>query len=129
MSGLLVLFKLVARGIKLHLFDSKILKDDPKVIGICLNILQTPYIITKTCIFIYGLNKQSNSEIECNENHWIINGKVYDFSSFLDFHPGGRHILLMNRGRDCTELFFMYHLASPKNINNIISMVIFFYES
>jgi len=96
MSGLLVLFKLVARGIKIQLFDSKILKDD---------------------------TKESNSEIEANENHWIINGKVYDLTPFLDFHPGGRHILLMNRGRDCTELFFMYHLASPKNINNIISML------
>lgn len=29
----------------------------------------------------------------------------------------------MNRGRDCTELFFMYHMASPLNMNSIMSMM------
>eukprot|EP01084_Bolivina_argentea_P170779 295921_1 len=55
---------------------------------------------------------------------WIINGKVYDLSKWLDFHPGGSHILLMNRGRDCTELFFGYHISSrfsDKHFSSILS--------
>ena len=96
MSGLLVLLKLVVRQVKQHLFDYNILKE----------------------------NKSTNPDnIISNESHWIINGKVYDLTKFLDYHPGGKHILSMNRGRDCTELFFMYHMASPKNINSILSML------
>eukprot|EP01084_Bolivina_argentea_P249439 417566_1 len=49
-----------------------------------------------------------------NDNEWIINGKVYDLTNFLKFHPGGSTILNMNRRRDCTELFETYHWLSSK---------------
>jgi hypothetical protein len=39
----------------------------------------------------------------------IINGAVYDITDFLDKHPGGREMLLLSAGRECTDLFTMYH--------------------
>jgi cytochrome b involved in lipid metabolism len=40
------------------------------------------------------------------ESLWtILNGKVYDLSMYLDYHPGGRKKLLLGAGTDCTELF------------------------
>ncbi len=53
-------------------------------------------------------------------NLWIINGKAYDLSEFKKTHPGGPHILEMNRGRDCTELFYSYHIMSKKPIDSIM---------
>lgn len=41
---------------------------------------------------------------------WLINGVYYDFSSFVERHPGGRSNILLGRGRDCTELFKSVHL-------------------
>lgn len=35
----------------------------------------------------------------------IINNKVYDVTSFLDNHPGGRDVLLYNAGGDATQAF------------------------
>lgn len=40
------------------------------------------------------------------ENAWIvIHNKVYDVKEFLDEHPGGRDILLVNAGGDATKAF------------------------
>lgn len=49
-------------------------------------------------------------------NYWIINDKVYNLEPFLQKHPGGSYILELNRGRDCTELFYSYHIMSSKNV-------------
>merc|ERR1712232_596265 len=54
---------------------------------------------------------------------WVINGKGYDLQKFLAYHPGGSHILQLNQGRDCTELFFSYHLASKQNMDKIMKMM------
>lgn len=41
---------------------------------------------------------------------WIsIKGRVYDITSYLQFHPGGAKILLAASGRDATVLFDKYH--------------------
>jgi len=40
---------------------------------------------------------------------YILNSRVYDLKSFLDFHPGGRHILYKLAGSDITKLFYSYH--------------------
>lgn len=37
---------------------------------------------------------------------WMIyRGAVYDFTSYLDKHPGGRKVMLEYAGRDCTKDF------------------------
>jgi len=44
---------------------------------------------------------------------WNIHGKKYDFTSFLDRHPGGKFILERTRGLpDITALFESYHAFS-----------------
>lgn len=44
------------------------------------------------------------------ESAWVIvKGKVYDVTSWLDRHPGGKEMLLLCAGRECTELFASYH--------------------
>eukprot|EP01084_Bolivina_argentea_P222458 376535_1 len=68
-----------------------------------------------------------NTTITSSDKEWIINDKVYDLSKYLSFHPGGKHLLLMNRGRDCTELFFMYHMASQKDITHQLSILSKYY--
>jgi cytochrome b involved in lipid metabolism len=40
---------------------------------------------------------------------YILNNRVYDLRSFLDFHPGGRNILYHKAGSDITKLFYSYH--------------------
>ena len=49
------------------------------------------------------------------ESAWVIvRGRVYDVTGFLDKHPGGREMLLLSAGRECTDLFAMYHALSDK---------------
>ncbi|GAV01755.1 hypothetical protein RvY_12414 [Ramazzottius varieornatus] len=43
-----------------------------------------------------------------------IGTKVYDITSWLDRHPGGRQVLLLSAGRDCTDLFISYHPFTEK---------------
>eukprot|EP00929_Paragymnodinium_shiwhaense_P002390 TRINITY_DN102618_c0_g1_i1.p1 TRINITY_DN102618_c0_g1~~TRINITY_DN102618_c0_g1_i1.p1 ORF type:complete len:492 (-),score=86.76 TRINITY_DN102618_c0_g1_i1:120-1595(-) len=40
---------------------------------------------------------------------WLINGKRYDLTDFLDRHPGGAFALQICEGSDCTGLFETYH--------------------
>jgi len=49
------------------------------------------------------------------ESAWIyIGNKVYDITPWLDKHPGGKEMLLLAAGRDCTDLFRMYHPFTDK---------------
>lgn len=43
-----------------------------------------------------------------------VRGKVYDLTSFLSRHPGGRIMLLLAAGRDATALFESYHPNTAK---------------
>ena len=44
------------------------------------------------------------------DSAWVIvDGLVYDVTRFLDAHPGGREMLLLAAGRECTDLFASYH--------------------
>jgi len=47
----------------------------------------------------------------CTEKDcWIaVNDKVYDITSFLGRHPGGKSMLLLCSGRDATQLVQTYH--------------------
>lgn len=47
-----------------------------------------------------------NTENDC----WvIIDGSVYDLTSFLPDHPGGKKAVMTFAGRDATEEFDMLH--------------------
>ncbi|KAF2360548.1 Fatty acid desaturase domain [Trinorchestia longiramus] len=43
-------------------------------------------------------------------NLWRIHDKLYDFSSFIDKHPGGQFWLETTKGTDITEAFEAHHL-------------------
>ncbi|ETO14013.1 delta 5 fatty acid desaturase [Reticulomyxa filosa] len=49
---------------------------------------------------------EHNNEKSC----WLyIDRNVYDVTSFLPRHPGGKDMILLMAGRDCTDLFIAYH--------------------
>lgn len=49
---------------------------------------------------------QHKSQFDC----WTVyNGRVYDISNYLPYHPGGEEKLLLGAGRDCTHMFNKYH--------------------
>ena len=40
------------------------------------------------------------------DNAWtVINGKVYDVTAYIPYHPGGEKELMRVAGRDGTKLF------------------------
>uniref|UniRef100_K3WW71 Cytochrome-b5 reductase n=1 Tax=Globisporangium ultimum (strain ATCC 200006 / CBS 805.95 / DAOM BR144) TaxID=431595 RepID=K3WW71_GLOUD len=49
---------------------------------------------------------QHNTEEDC----WsVLDGKVYNITPYMRFHPGGIPYLMMSAGGDCTDLFNEYH--------------------
>lgn len=44
----------------------------------------------------------------------IIDGKKYDISDLMSWHPGGEDLLMLAAERDATELFYSYHLNTKK---------------
>ncbi|TPX35791.1 hypothetical protein SmJEL517_g01894 [Synchytrium microbalum] len=53
---------------------------------------------------------QHNTERDC----WVsIHGTVWNLTSFLNEHPGGRRIIIKEAGRDATAAFIPFH---PKDI-------------
>lgn len=50
------------------------------------------------------------SEHTSQFNCWTAyQGKVYNISAYLPYHPGGEDILKKSAGKDCTKLFDKYH--------------------
>lgn len=49
---------------------------------------------------------QHNTKFDC----WTaLNGKVYNITQYIDYHPGGVPKLMLAAGKDCTTLFNKYH--------------------
>eukprot|EP00644_Phytophthora_capsici_P007213 jgi/Phyca11/527737/estExt2_fgenesh1_pm.C_PHYCAscaffold_220052 len=44
----------------------------------------------------------------------IIRGVVYDVTEWADRHPGGRELVLLHSGRECTDTFDSYHPFSSR---------------
>lgn len=53
---------------------------------------------------LYTLAEVAN-HTERNDLWLIISNKVYDLTSFLDKHPGGEEVLLVQAGKDGTDVF------------------------
>ncbi|GMJ13430.1 ARABIDOPSIS CYTOCHROME B5 ISOFORM A, cytochrome B5 isoform A [Hibiscus trionum] len=57
---------------------------------------------TLTKLYSMEEASQHNTEHDC----WVvIDGKVYDLTSYLDEHPGGDDVLLAAAGKDATDEF------------------------
>ncbi|KAL2905358.1 Cytochrome b5 isoform A [Bienertia sinuspersici] len=51
-------------------------------------------------------NMQEAAEHNTKDDCWVvIDGKVYDVTTYLDEHPGGDDVLLTATGKDATEDF------------------------
>jgi stearoyl-CoA desaturase (Delta-9 desaturase) len=53
----------------------------------------------------------------------LVSGFIHDVSGFLDEHPGGRHLLAKNIGKDATTAFFggVYdHSNAAHNVRGIL---------
>jgi cytochrome-b5 reductase len=35
----------------------------------------------------------------------VLNGKVYDITMYMEYHPGGIEKLMLGAGKDCSLLF------------------------
>ena len=50
--------------------------------------------------------KRHNSRYDCWTSY---NGKVFNISQYMDYHPGGVKVLMAVAGRDCTKQFDKFH--------------------
>jgi cytochrome b involved in lipid metabolism len=50
--------------------------------------------------------KRHNTRYDCWTSY---NGKVYNISQYMDYHPGGVKVLMAVAGRDCTKQFDKFH--------------------
>lgn len=57
------------------------------------------------------LTPQQVQQHSTADDAWVIlDGKVYNITTFLKYHPGGPDILLKKAaGKDATSLFYKYH--------------------
>lgn len=47
-----------------------------------------------------------NREDDC----WTVyQGKIYDVTDYLDYHPGGKHRLMLGAGNNCEPFVLKYH--------------------
>lgn len=52
-----------------------------------------------------------------DENLWRIGDNLYDLTSYIDQHPGGKFWLEKTKGSDITEAFHVHHLSKkPEQI-------------
>jgi cytochrome b involved in lipid metabolism len=60
--------------------------------------------------FPVRLNKLELAKHNKENDYWMaLNGKIYNITSYLNYHPGGLDILVKYAGKDCTALFMKYH--------------------
>jgi fatty acid desaturase len=55
------------------------------------------------------------------QQYWTLDGDTYDFTKFIDKHPGGRAFILLGKGRDCSELFHSVHALSGVDFKPILN--------
>lgn len=62
-----------------------------------------------TIFLSWLVSKRDDDEAE---GLWRIRDTLYDFTNFIDKHPGGSFWLKETKGTDITELFEAHHLSS-----------------
>ena len=63
------------------------------------------------CKYSYYTRKEIEEQIDC----WIlIKDKIYDVTSYIDYHPGGVDCILKNKGKDCSEHYKMHNIIGQK---------------
>lgn len=60
--------------------------------------------------FPVRITKKELAQHKLPGDYWVaLNGKIYNITEYLDYHPGGAEILARNAGRDIMPLFMKYH--------------------
>lgn len=49
----------------------------------------------------------------------LVSGYIHDVTSFVEHHPGGRHLLTTNTGKDMTAAFFGGVYAHSNAAHNV----------
>lgn len=82
--------------------------------------------LTQAAIKEKNLGKIPPSEVKKHKTKYdcwtIYNGKVYNISQYLAYHPGGEPILMKVAGQDCTVQFNKFH--KWVNIDSMLSKCI-----
>ena len=59
-------------------------------------------------------------QLQNKDELWLIHGKYYDLSSYIEKHPGGSHMILLGKGKDCSELFESVHSCSKIDVHKML---------
>ena len=63
------------------------------------------------CNYSYYTRKEIEEQKDC----WIlINDKIYNVTSYIDYHPGGANCILKNKGKDCSDDYKMHSVLGQK---------------
>lgn len=56
----------------------------------------------------------------------LISGFIHDVSTFIDEHPGGRHFITRNIGKDATTAFFggVYDHSNAAHVSTFLSLLL-----
>ncbi|CAG9854815.1 unnamed protein product [Phyllotreta striolata] len=54
---------------------------------------------------------EERGETDGAEGLWRIHDKLYDFTSFINYHPGGSDWIVLTKGTDITEAFESHHIS------------------
>lgn len=78
-------------------------------------IVSSSHHTTTSKIYTMSEVKKHNN----SESAWIVvNGHIYDCTTYLKDHPGGVDSILINAGTDCTEEFEAIHSDKAKKMLN-----------
>jgi len=76
--------------------------------------------MTKASEYSFKKSTDSLQKSSKSSQYWIVHGEHYDLTEFVDRHPGG-DVILVGKGRDCTELFESVHVLSETNVRAILA--------
>eukprot|EP00055_Hartaetosiga_balthica_P007458 m.25627 g.25627 ORF g.25627 m.25627 type:complete len:465 (+) comp5784_c0_seq2:125-1519(+) len=60
-------------------------------------------------VWIEDKKKRDQEVCAFSKDLWLVHGILYDLSSYMDKHPGGKEWLELMRGSDCTTEFETHH--------------------